>query len=398
VSRLFETFEAEAAAALFGRGPVSAEPYYDKQWYADEIDAIFKRSWLHVGHVCEIPEPGSFVRRDLIFARAPLLIVRGRKGAVRTFYNVCTHRGTQLVEDQAGKKSQFSCPYHRWTFGTDGALLSAPDFDRFYVAKADCALKQVQTQVLGGLIFVNLDPHPAQSVRDHFGILAQQFDRLPTGQATRMTQFSYEIEANWKVHFDNFQENYHLKFIHPRTGAMAVGPENPMGYPTHYGFSGPHRGQTLWKNPSPPPLPALLQIVGDRSAALPQPYAATFEKVDMKLFPALHVVWLSPDTVFTHTHMPVGPTRTRSTVRIYWNDEAENASRAFVREFAAMSLRDVLSEDRDAVQAAQLGISSGVLNQINLQDHEVLLRHSHQQVVQQIMAWREKQAANRAPL
>jgi phenylpropionate dioxygenase-like ring-hydroxylating dioxygenase large terminal subunit len=398
MSRLFETLEPEAAADRFGRGPVSAAPYYDKQWYADEIEAIFKRSWLHVGHVCEIPDTGSYIRRDLTFARAPLLIVRGRDGAVRTFYNVCTHRGTQLVEDQAGKNSQFSCPYHRWTFGTDGALLSAPDFDRFSVAKADCALKQVQTEVLGGLIFVNLDPHPAQSVRDHFGILAQQFDWLPTGQATHMTQFSYEIEANWKIHFDNFQENYHLKFIHPRTGAMAVGPENPMGYPTHYGFSGPHRGQTLWKNPCPPPLPALLQVVGDRSAALPQPYAATFEKVDMKLFPALHVVWLSPDTVFTHTHMPGGPSRTRSTVRIYWNGEAESASRAFVREFAAMSLRDVLSEDRDAVQAAQLGISSGVLNQINLQDHEVLLRHSHQQVVQRVMAWREAQEPNRAPL
>ncbi len=398
MSRMFETLEPEAAAERFGRSPVSAEPYFDKQWFDDEIEAIFKRSWLHVGHVCEVPEPGSFIRRDLSFAKAPLLIVRGRDGEVRTFYNVCTHRGTELVEDQAGKRSQFSCRYHMWTFGTDGALISAPDFERFYVAKQDCALKQVQTQVLGGMIFVHLDPHPAQSLREHFGVLAEQFDMLPTGQATHMTEFSYEIEANWKIHFDNFQENYHLKFIHPRTGSMALGPENPMGYPTHYGFSGPHRGQTLWRNPNPPPLPASLQMVGTRSASLPQPFAAGFDKVDMKLFPALHVVWLSPDTVFTHTHMPDGPTRTRSTVRLYWNGEPECASRAFVREFATMTLRDVLSEDRDAVQAAQRGLSSGAMKQINLQDHEVLLRHGLQQVVQQVTDWRKEQAVSRAPL
>ena len=227
---------------------------------------------------------------------------------------------------------------------------------------------------------------------DQFGALADEFDKMPCASAIATTEVSYEIEANWKVHYDNFQENYHLRFIHARTGGPATGPANPMGYPTHYGFNGPHRSQTLWKNPEPPQLPASMMLSSMRAAALPQPFAKDFAKTDFKLFPCFHVVWLSPDTMFTHTHMPVSATRTRSRIRMYWASESETASRAFAREFAMMSLRDVLSEDRDAVEAAQRGIASGVLDRINLQDHEVLLRHSYQQVVARVTAWREARA------
>ena len=120
----FAMLPVEEAARLRGSGPVSSRPYFDPDWWELERRAIFLRTWLHVGHVCEIPEPGSFIRREIEFARASLLIVRGRDGAVRSFHNACTHRGTQLVEEAAGKRGQFSCPYHMWTFGADGRLLS----------------------------------------------------------------------------------------------------------------------------------------------------------------------------------------------------------------------------------------------------------------------------------
>ena len=117
----------EEAAKLRGRGPVSAKPYYDPDWWELERKAIFLRSWLHVAHICEVPEPGSFIRREIEFAGASLLIVRGKDGEIRSFHNVCVHRGTQLTQELSGKRGQFSCPYHRWTYGTDGRLLSAPD-------------------------------------------------------------------------------------------------------------------------------------------------------------------------------------------------------------------------------------------------------------------------------
>jgi phenylpropionate dioxygenase-like ring-hydroxylating dioxygenase large terminal subunit len=392
MAELFEMLDVAAAADRFGRGPVDARPYFDEEWFKDEVAAIFMRSWLHVGHVCELPTSGSFVRRDIEFARTSLLIVRGKDGQVRSFYNVCTHRGSQLTHELAGRRSHFSCPYHMWTFGTDGQLISAPDFDRFHVSKAECALKEVNTQVLAGMIFIHLGPTPKESVRDQFGNLADAMEQMPMARATDFTEWRYTIEANWKVNFDNFQENYHLRFIHPRTGEQIIGPDNPMGYATHYGFSGPHRSQRLWKNPSPPPLPEALKLAGTRAAQLPHPRAEAFQKSDMKLFPCLHIVWLSPDTQFSHTVTPISANRTRGSVRMYWMNKPENATRAFARELAAMSLRDVLSEDRNAVEGAQCGIGSGVLDRINLQDHEVLLRHLYQQVEQRVRAWRSEKA------
>jgi phenylpropionate dioxygenase-like ring-hydroxylating dioxygenase large terminal subunit len=238
VQQSIRMLPTEEAAKLRGTGPLPARPYYDPEWWELERKAIFMRHWLHVGHVCEIPEAGSFIRREIEFARASLLIVRGRDGAVRTFHNVCTHRGTQLVEEESGKAAKFSCRYHMWTFGADGALLSAPDFERFYVAKEDCALKQVRTEVLAGMIFINFDPEPKETAREFFGPIADEMELLPVARAVDFTEWRYEIDANWKTLFDNFQENYHLRFIHPRTGAQTIGPENPLGYPTHYGFSG----------------------------------------------------------------------------------------------------------------------------------------------------------------
>jgi nitrite reductase/ring-hydroxylating ferredoxin subunit len=159
----FQMETPEDAASHFATGPVSSRPYHDPEWWELEKEAIFKRSWLHIAHMCEIPEPGCFIRKTVEFADSSLVIVHGRDGVVRTFHNVCTHRGTELVLEDQGKRGKFSCIYHNWTFGTDGNLLSAPDFELFHVTKESCALKQVSTEVLAGMVFINFDPEPRQS-------------------------------------------------------------------------------------------------------------------------------------------------------------------------------------------------------------------------------------------
>lgn len=393
IQQSIKMLPTEQAAELRGRGPLPAKPYYDPDWWELERKAIFMRHWLHVGHVCEIPEPGSFIRREIEFARASLLIVRGRDGEVRTFHNVCTHRGTQLVEEASGKAAKFSCRYHMWTFGADGALLSAPDFERFYVAKEDCALKQVRTEVLAGMIFINFDPEPKETVREFFGPVADEMEGLPVARATTFTEWCYEIDANWKTNLDNFQENYHLRFIHTRTGAAAVWDENPFGYPTHYGFSGPHRSQRLWMNPNPKAPPPSLMVGYGRAAELAARDGYSFPKTDFKLFPALHAVSLPPSQQFTHTHWPLGPHRTRGVVRMYWTGEDDCASRRYAREYGAMSVRDVLSEDRWAVEAGQRGLNSGALDTVQFQDHEMLLRHLYETVQEKVAEYLAEQEA-----
>ncbi len=371
----------EDAAKLRGSGPLSSRPYWDPEWWELERKAIFMRTWLHIGHVCEIAEPGMFIRRELEFARASLLIVRGKDDAVRAFHNACTHRGTQLVsEESEGKRDRFSCPYHMWTYGTDGALISAPDFERFYVEKKDCALKQVQCEVVAGMIFVNLAKQPKQTAREFFGAIADRLEELPVARATHFTEYTYTMDANWKTVFDNFQENYHLRFVHPRNSEAILTPENPLGYPSEYGFLGPHRSQTLSRTMNPnykvPPTLLLSATIGAGIAAGED---LAFPKIDFKCFPALHCVGLAPN-FYTHTMTPLSVDKMRGQVRLYWTGEADSARKLFMREMSQMSIRDVLAEDRPAIESAQRGLSSGAMEMIRFQDHEMLPRHLYETV------------------
>jgi len=380
----------EDAAARLGRGPVSSAPYFDPAHWELERQAIFLRTWIHVGHVCELPEAGSFFRREVEFARTSLLIVRGRDGDIRAFHNVCTHRGTQLVEDAAGKRSLFTCRYHGWTFGGDGELVGAPDFERFTVAKEDCGLKRVALEVCAGLIFVNFAKAPRESLREFLGPIADELETLPVAKATGVSEYVYEINANWKLNFDNFQENYHLRFIHPRTGAAIVTPEHPFGYPIAYGFCGPHRSQTLWQNPSPPPMPPVQREALTRAFKLAQQDGFDSPKVDFKLFPCLHLVGQAT-YFFSHTMMPLDVEHTRGTIRYYWVGPNDSASRLFTREYSMMAIRDVHAEDRGIIEAGQRGIRS--IDRINFQDHEILLRHLYETVRQKIEDYKRERLA-----
>lgn len=368
-------FEVTDDPLVLGTDPIPASYYYDPEWFELERKAVFLRGWVNVGHVCELPEIGSFVRRDLEYARASLLLVRAKDGKIRALHNACTHRGTRLVHDECGKKSTFTCPYHMWTYGTDGALLSAPDFERFYTTKEDCALKTVSVDVCGGLIFVCFDQR--QSLREFLGPMAQKLEQLAVAQATTFHEYTYEIDANWKLTYDNFQENYHLRFIHPRTaGTGGFGESNPFGYPASFSLYGRHRTQTIWMNPEPQLPPTMLQAFGramPRLAAdglLDLPHAQEY----FALFPNFFLL-CNPANHFLHTVYPISAVKSRGVIRLYWKGEDETASVRFAREYAMATTRDIHSEDCDVIQAGQLGLSSGALEHIHFQEKEILCRH-----------------------
>jgi phenylpropionate dioxygenase-like ring-hydroxylating dioxygenase large terminal subunit len=360
---------------VLGTDPVPSRFYYDPDWYELERKAVWMRSWLNLGHVCELPEPGSFLRRELEFAKASILVVRGKDGAIRAFHNACTHRGTQLTDESCGKKNTFSCPYHMWTFGLDGGLISAPDFERFYTTKEENGLKPVAVDVCAGLIFVCLDPQ--ESLESYLGSMGPKLEQVPLARATTFHQYEYEIDANWKMTYDNFQENYHLRFIHPRTaGSGGLWEENPFGYPSHFSLEGIHRTQTIWSNPNPDfqsVLAAMFargmpRLMADGLFDLPYPkeYFALFPNVFLLCNPGQH---------FLHTVFPLSPEKSRGVIRLYWVGEDESASNRFFREASMATARDVHSEDVDIIRAGQRGISSGALEHIHFQEKEVLCRH-----------------------
>lgn len=308
------------------------------------------------------------------FAKASLLIVRGRDGEIRALHNSCTHRGTQLTDEDRGRKSTFSCPYHMWTFGTDGALISAPDFERFYTTKEDCALRQVPVEVCAGLIFICFEPQ--QGLREFLGPMAEMLERLPVAKATAFHEYDYEIDANWKLTYDNFQENYHLRFIHPRTAGPGIGGDNPFGYPSSFSLYGKHRTQTIWVNPEAsfpqslllPMVKLMPRLAGDGLAETPhaRDYAALFPNFFLLCNPGNH---------FLHYLMPISAERSRGVIRLYWVGEDDTAGVRYAREATMATTRDIHCEDVNVVERGQRGLSSGALENIHFQEKEILCRH-----------------------
>lgn len=374
-----------------GMDPVPAAAYYDPDYYERELKAVFMRSWINVGHLSEIPEPGCFIRRELEFAKASLLIVHGTDGQIRAFHNVCTHRGTQLVEAAIGKSSSFRCPYHQWNFGTDGQLRAAPDFDRFYLDKKDCGLKEISVGVCAQLIFVNLAREPQQTLVEYLGEMAGYLGTMPVARATTFHEYVYEIEGNWKVTYDNFQENYHLKFIHTQTGAAGLSQENPFGYPVAFEFHGPHRIQKLWSNPQPNVKPVQGFSLGKGVTAAMQrgllgsPSADTYCAV----FPSLFVLG-QPLQNFSHVVYPLSATRSRGVIRIYWVGSDADASERYAREYTLCSVRDIHCEDFGVIERGQRGLNSGALSHIHFQTMEGLCRHLYHVVDAAVQAYAEQ--------
>jgi phenylpropionate dioxygenase-like ring-hydroxylating dioxygenase large terminal subunit len=388
--------ELSADALALGTGPVPAEPYYEGQWFEAEREAVFRRAWLNVGHVCELAGPGSYIVRNIEVLSLSFILSRAKDGAIRAFHNVCPHRGTQLFDGpEDGQAARFSCRYHMWTFGLDGALISAPDFERFDLEKKDCGLKEIAVDTCGGLIFINLDPRGNPTpLRDWIGApLVAEMETTVVARATHFSEYVYDIDANWKLTYDNFQENYHLRFIHPKSGSAGLGPANPFGYPVRYGFHGLHRTQTIWSNPEPVVTPTQGFAFG--KAARQQLTAGVDfgdnTKQYLALFPSLFV-FASPVNPFTHMVYPVSATKSRGVIRIYWIGADDSASKRFAREYGLAATRDIHSEDRAVIEAGQRGLSSGALSHIHFQEQEVLCRHLMHNVAAEVEAWRAEQA------
>jgi Rieske 2Fe-2S family protein len=186
---------------------------------ADERERVFARGWNCVGRGSSIASPGDYVVREI--AGESLIVVRDGNGTPRAFFNVCRHRGTRLCRDAAGHfAGSIQCSYHAWTYGTDGRLLGAPHMQEVEgFDKADYPLHAAAIAEWEGFLFVNLaaEPEPFESVwAPMLGRLARY--GLPGLQVGH--RVVYEVEANWKLVFQNYSECLHCPTIHPKLATV----------------------------------------------------------------------------------------------------------------------------------------------------------------------------------
>jgi phenylpropionate dioxygenase-like ring-hydroxylating dioxygenase large terminal subunit len=186
--------------------------YTDSSVLAAEKDRIFSRSWQVAGHSHQVAKPGDYFTTELV--GEPLVFVRGTDGGLRGFYNVCRHRAGPPAEG-CGSRKLFRCGYHGWTYGLDGALISATEIEGVEGFRPeDFALIPVRTEEWFNLVFANLDP-AAVPLRESLGELPRQAEKFPFAQMKLFERRTYEMKCNWKTYVDNYLEGYHLPSVHP---------------------------------------------------------------------------------------------------------------------------------------------------------------------------------------
>jgi phenylpropionate dioxygenase-like ring-hydroxylating dioxygenase large terminal subunit len=199
---------------------VPAARYTSAEFYALEQEHIFRKTWLFAAHLDEVPAPGSFMRWNN--AGDPIIIVHGTDGVVRAFYNTCRHRGAPVVTQDKGCARRLVCPYHAWTYKTDGTLIGVPERQDFVdLDMATRGLIPVRCEMFGKLIFVNFDD-AAPALRDFLGPIADEWEEFGFDKLRLAARHSFDLACNWKVAMEANMEVYHVPFIHPETVAPLV--------------------------------------------------------------------------------------------------------------------------------------------------------------------------------
>jgi len=188
-------------------------------WYVREDIAelerrtVFARSWQVVARSDQLQQPGQFVTSEL--AGEPLVVVRGADGTLWAFYNVCRHHAAAVVTEAQGTASILRCPYHGWSYGLDGSLKGAPEFEGVCgFERSQNGLVPVQVDTWEQFVFVNLDAD-APSLGEFLGGLVPRVAPLNLGAVHFFERRSYRLNCNWKVFVDNYLDGgYHVPHLH----------------------------------------------------------------------------------------------------------------------------------------------------------------------------------------
>ena len=192
------------------------DSYLSDDQFAAEYRAIFESEWVCIGRSESMPNAGDYLAIRL--KEQSLLVVRGEDGTLSAFFNVCRHRGTELVAlaDPGPVRGKFErnivCPYHAWTYHLDGRLRGTPHLD---IATDGVELHQLPLDEWGGFLFVHLGGEAPPPLAHALGLGADRLKNYPLADLRVGATLSYAVNANWKVIVENYNECYHCGPVHP---------------------------------------------------------------------------------------------------------------------------------------------------------------------------------------
>jgi phenylpropionate dioxygenase-like ring-hydroxylating dioxygenase large terminal subunit len=382
VRRVFAHLEAKTTDAEASAETLDAAAYADDARLEREIAILFKGAaegalaapLLAIAHASSLAHPGDFVTHDA--SGVPLLVVRRDDGVLAAFLNVCRHRGTRVEGAAHGNKSAFPCPYHGWTYGRRGQLMTIPHESGFRcVDKGSRGLVPVPVGEACGLVFVRPTPErdgapAALDARAFLGPIADDLDGFGVGSSVVYEPREAERPLSWKLAIDIFLESYHLRPTHQGTiyrmffdnlGLVdRVGPHLRIVFPKRSIRELANLPEDTWKlrlhaNVLFHLFPNTLVLVQPDHAAVVQ-------------------IWpRGPARSVMASYMLVPDAPTTDKARAYWKANAE-------------ILHGATAEDFAMGESIQRGVGSGANREVVFGAFEHALMHFHREVERQTRA------------
>jgi glycine betaine catabolism A len=350
------------------------EFYCSQEEYQVDLDMIWYRDWLFVGHDCEVRNPGDYLTVQV--GEYPVVVVRDRDGTLRAFHNSCRHRGSRICSEERGTVKRLVCPYHQWTYHLDGRLFAARDMGAGF-DKSQYGLHPVNCESIGGYVWICL----AREAPD-FGPIRKHIEPyfLPHNLQNSKVAFETSIveKANWKLVWENNRECYHCSANHPElirtfpetptiTGVLGA-ESNPhitqkwahwesLGLPSRFNLS--DNGQ--YRTARMPLVEGAVAFTMDGTAAVRRPLIDNLEEPDLGTLLLFHFpsIWnhVMADHATTFRLLPLSPTETLLTTKWLVHQDAVEGVDYDVKRLTEVWLATNES-DRRVCQENQIGVNS----------------------------------------
>ena len=350
--------DLRAVLAPFGDArPLPRDAYVDPRALELETRTIFESTWIPVAHEADLEGPGAWVRAPI--RGEHLVIVRGADLELRALHAVCSHRGTLLCEGERGRfdRLEIECPYHGFTYRTDGTLQRAPGAPKLPPA-SELGLQCARVASFAGVVFVCLDPlapnlfggdpsRGAEGQEADAHALPPWLGRAKLSTLARARRTDHEVVANWKLIVANFQESHHFRLVHPSLEA-----KTPWGQSKSIIESQQWLGGEMQ-------LRAGAETVSETGMLSGRPFVAAEEDRRRVLDALVLPLWLTslqPDYLLTYRLAPLAIDRTLVVAEIHVHASVVQRRESTGDLFSFWDRTN--AEDRQICERQQRGLSS----------------------------------------
>ena len=362
----------ERIAMLQPSVSMPAQFYTSREVFDWDMELIFAREWLAVGHTCELPNPGDYFTVQI--GKESLIVIRGLDEQIRCFFNTCRHRGSVICIEPRGKRRRLTCPYHQWTYDLEGRLIAAREMGHGFDRSAH-SLQTVHVQIVGGIVYVCLASTPP-SLDSYKAIVEPYVAPHGIEDLKVAAEISIVEKGNWKLVWENNRECYHCTAGHPtllRSLPQIDDPNDPVSTPEHRARMAaqfkqwdaanlPYHAvnENGWRITRMPLNENMASMTPDGQSAVPNFRLGMLPEGYVGSLRNLHLpnTWnhFQADHCISFRVLPLGPTETQLTTKWLVHKDAIEGTDYTIENLTAV-WKATNDEDRTFVERNQLGVN-----------------------------------------